>query len=82
MNSANLVCITPTIWIDPTKVESIKLLDAGELWQSFSEGTTHVVELTMQSGQQEFFEYTDFAQANAMMLKLINKLSLGHLTED
>ena len=39
MQSANLVCLTPTSWIDPTKVESVKLLNVDELWQSFDEDT-------------------------------------------
>ena len=76
MQSANLVCLTPTSWVDPTKVESVKLLNVNELWQSFSEGTTHVVEVTMQSGAQEFFEFTDLSEANAMLLSLITKLQL------
>lgn len=76
MQSANLVCLTPTTWVDPTKVESVKLLNVDELWQSFDEDTTHVIEVTMQSGAQEFFGFADLSEANAVLLTLINKLQL------
>lgn len=76
MQSANLVCLTPTSWVDPTKVESVKLLNVDELWQSFDEDTTHVIELTMQSGAQEFFTFTNLPEANTMLLSLIAKLQL------
>ena len=51
-------------------------MNVDELWQSFDEDTTHVVEVTMQSGAQEFFGFADLSEANAMLLTLINKLQL------